>query len=205
MEQKTLCLILRKIPFREKSLIVNTFTWECGRIDLMLRGERTVSAKKFPSSGLFRLFNLEFVQKEHHRNSSDIYTPKVMEYAGAFDEISLHTGNYLLVCEYAAFLLKHTAPFLVLPETFDSLLILLQRAVAKENCTFEVTASKLVFLEESGLLPEETGGNTANKVLLREIMEYALDREKEKPCMLPAYEKRLTEWVKALCRYHNLF
>ena len=200
-----MCIILRKIPFREKSLIVNTFTKDCGRIDLMLKGSRSISSKSFPSAELFRIFSLEFVQKGNGgSNPSDIFNPKVMEYAANFDEIAFRTQNYLSMCEYASFLLKHTAPFLVLPETFDSLLVLLERMTRKEDCSFDMTASKLVFLEESGLLPEDAGKSVENNALLQEILAYALDSSREKPLMTPQYEKRLTEWVKALCRYHGL-
>lgn len=204
MEEKTQCIILRKIPFREKSLIVNTFTRECGRIDLMLKGGRNISAKHFPAAELFRSFTLEFAVKGKNGTSSDIFTPKVMEYAGNFDAIAQHTRNYLAVCSYASFLLKHTAPFLVLPETFDALLVLLERAIQKEDCSFDVTLAKLVFLEESGLLPENAGTNSKNHVLLKDLLLYAKTKDGEKPLLSPEYEKRLTEWVKALCRYHGL-
>lgn len=205
MNHKTMCIILRKIPFREKSLIVNTFTKDCGRIDLMLKGSRSISSKSFPSAELFRIFSLEFVQKGNGgSNPSDIFNPKVMEYAANFDEIAFRTQNYLSMCEYASFLLKHTAPFLVLPQTFDSLLVLLERMTQKEDCSFDIISSKLVFLEESGLLPEDTGKSVEKNALLQEILAYALNRSMEKPLMTPQYEKRLMEWVKALCRYHGL-
>ena len=204
MNHKTMCIILRKIPFREKSLIVNTFTKDCGRIDLMLKGSRNIAAKSFPSAELFRVFSLEFVQKGGSGNPSDIFNAKVMEYAANFDEIAFRTQNYLSMCEYASFLLKHTAPFLVLPETFESLLVLLERMTRKDDCSFDITASKIVFLEESGLLPEDAGKSVENNALLQEILLYARDRNMEKPLMTPQYEKRLTEWVKALCRYHGL-
>lgn len=204
VEEKTQCIILRKIPYREKSLIVNTFTRECGRIDLMLKGGRNISAKSFPCAELFRKFSLEFAVKEKNGSSTDIFNPKSMEYIRDFDKISLHTQNYILLCEYASFLLKHTAAFLILPETFDALELLLERAVQKEDCSFDLTAAKLVFLEESGLLPENAGKSENNKTLLKELLIYALSPEKEKPALTPEYEKRLSEWVKALCRYHGL-
>ena len=204
MNHKTECIILRKIPFREKSLIVNTFTRDCGRIDLMLKGSRNISAKSFPSAELFRVFSLEFIQKTSSGNNSDIFSPKVMEYSGNFDRIALYTQNYLSRCEYASFLLKHTAPFLVLPETFDSLLVLLERLTDNGDHSFDITSSKLVFLDESGLLPEDAGKSVENNALLQQILAYARNGGMEKPLMTPQYEKRLTEWVKALCRYHGL-
>ncbi|MBP5182718.1 MAG: recombination protein O N-terminal domain-containing protein, partial [Lentisphaeria bacterium] len=129
MDHKTTCVILRKIPYREKSLIVHTLTRECGRIDLVLKGGRNVSARHFPSAELFRLFSLEFTQRDPgpRASSSDLYAPRVMEYAGNFDAVALHTENYLSLCEYASFLLKHTVSFLAVPQTFDSLLVLLDR------------------------------------------------------------------------------
>ena len=205
MEEKTFCIILRMIPYREKSLIVNTFTKDFGRIDLMLKGGRSVTAKHCPSAGLFRVFHLSFAHKEgKNSSSSDIFNPKEMEYITSFDAIARHTANYLLLCDYASFLLKHTAPFLVLPRTYEALFLLLKRATEKEDCSFELTAAELVFLEESGLLPENAGKNMQNNFLLQQILTYALQEDKEKPLMTPQYEKRLAEWVKALRRYHGL-
>ena len=205
MDHKTKCVILRRIPYREKSLIVHTFTKDCGRIDLMLKGGRNISSTHFPSAELFRLFTLEFTQRDSgiRASASDLYNPKVMEYAGNFDAVALHTENYLMMCEYASFLLKHTASFLALPETFDSLLLLLDRMARGTAGAFDVSAAKLVFLNESGLLPENTGEADRN-ALLREILAYALRKDTAKPSFSPGYEKKLTEWVKALCCYHGL-
>ena len=205
MDHKTKCVILRRIPYREKSLIVHTFTKDCGRIDLMLKGGRNISSTHFPSAELFRLFTLEFTQRDPgiRASASDLYNPKVMEFAGNFDAVALHTENYLMMCEYASFLLKHTASFLALPETFESLLLLLDRMAQGSANAFDVSAAKLVFLNESGLLPEnagEAGGNA----LLQKILAYALDKDAAKPAVSPGYEKKLTEWVKALCCYHGL-
>ena len=82
--------------------------------------------------------------------------------------------------------------------------MLLERMTQKEDCSFDIISSKLVFLEESGLLPEDTGKSVEKNALLQEILAYALNRSMEKPLMTPQYEKRLMEWVKALCRYHGL-
>lgn len=208
MEEKTFCIILRLIPYREKSLIVNTFTKDHGRIDLMLKGGRSVTAKHYPSAGLFRVFFLSFALKDGKNpsssSSSDIFNPREMEYITSFDSIARHTENYLLLCDFASFLLKHTAPFLVLPRTYEALFLLLKRATEKEECSFEANCAKLVFLEESGLLPENAGKSRENHLLLQEILAYALQENREKPPITPQYEKRLGEWVKALCRYHGL-
>ena len=119
MTEKTTYIILRKIPFQESSLIVSGLSPEFGRLDFLLRGARGTGAKKFPYAELFRELAIVFRPPREH--ASTLCSLTAHEPVASFDAIALRTGNYLAVCDYAAFLLKHTKPMLEAPETFRAL------------------------------------------------------------------------------------
>lgn len=198
---KTDYIILRKTPFQETSLIVNGLSPGFGRLDFLLKGACGTGAKKFPFAGLFRELTIEF--RENTGNSSLFYM-KSHEPKACFDAIANRPENYLKACDYARFLLKHTHSMLELPQTYRSLRVLLGRLAGIVDGTFSVAAAKLVFLQESGFVPEAGAGDPGQAAALDALLEYALSLECPEPPFNAEYRKQLVRWTDALCVYHDL-
>ena len=123
MAEKTTYIILRKIPFQDSSLIVSGLSPEFGRLDFLLRGARGTGAKKFPYAELFRELTIEFRPPKLH-SPGTMCNLTSHELIASFDSIALRIENYLRMCAYAAFLLKHTKPMLEIPGTCRALEVL---------------------------------------------------------------------------------
>ena len=204
MAEKTFYIILRKIPYQESSLIVSGLSPDFGRLDFLLKGARGTGAKKFPYAELFRELVIEFRPPRLH-SSGTLCTLTAHEPAEAFDAIAARTENYLAMCDYAAFLLKHTKPMLEAPETFHALETLLFRLTTAENPEFPLAAAKLMFLHESGFVPEISGTNNLRREqLLESLLEYARDRRLPEPALSADYRQKLMQWIRELCEYHDL-
>lgn len=204
MGEKTSYIILRKIPFQESSLIVSGLSPEFGRLDFLLKGARGTGAKKFPYAELFRELTIEF-RPPRTQADGTLCTMTAHELAASFDAIAARTENYLAMCDYAAFLLKHTRPMLEAPETFHALETLLCRLTGANHPAFPAAAAKLVFLKESGFLPETFGEDSQRREqILNSILEYAGDPRLPEPDLTPEYQRQLIRWIAELCRYHDL-
>jgi hypothetical protein len=123
---------------------------------------------------------------------------------GIFDSIALHTENYLKMCDFAGFLLKHTESMLGLPETYLALRTLLVRLMRERNPQFLVSLAKLIFLQESGFLPETDNGDPKREQLLLTLFTCALHPEIPLPELSEQYRNRLNLWIHDLCVYHDL-
>ena len=198
---KTDYIILRKTPYQETSLIVNGLSPDFGRLDFLLKGACGTGAKKFPYAGLFRELTIEF--RETAGNSSLFYM-KSHEPKACYDAIANRPENYLKACDYARFLLKHTHSMLELPLTYRSLTVLLRRLAGPVDGTFPVASAKLVFLQESGFVPEAGAEDPKKAAALEAILEYALTEECPAPPFSEEYRKQLIQWTDALCIYHDL-
>ncbi len=204
MPEKTTYIILRKIPFQESGLIVSGLSPEFGRLDFLLKGVRDTGAKKFPYAELFRELSIEFRPPRTH-SSGTLCLLTAHEPVASFDAIVNRIGNYLAMCDYAAFLLKHTKPMLEAPETFRALETLLFRLTTAEHPAFPVAAAKLMFLRESGFLPETFDANDSRRGrILDALLEYAADPRVPEPDLAGDYRNRLIRWVGELCSYHDL-
>lgn len=198
---KTDYIILRKTPYQETSLIVNGLSPDFGRLDFLLKGACGTGAKKFPYAGLFRELAIEFRETT---GSSTLFHMKSHEPKACFDAIANRPENYLKACDYARFLLKHTHSMLELPLTYRALLVLLRRLAGPVEGTFPVSAAKLVFLQESGFVPEAGAGDPGRASALEALLEYALTGDCPAPPFSEEYRKRLIQWTDALCVYHDL-
>ena len=187
-------IILRKIPFQESSLIVSGLSPAFGRVDFLLKGVRSRHAKKFPYAGLFRVIHVEFHEKQH--SSSTLYYLKNHHPLQDFDAIAGNLEHYLAVCDYAAFLLRHTRPMLELPLTFQALLCALSRLCSGKGTLFDLAAAKLVFLYECGFVPEDPSGDSEKT--LNALLDYALNRDTPPPDFREEYKKKLTGWIETL-------
>lgn len=190
--------------YQESSLIVSGLSPDFGRLDFLLKGARGTGAKKFPYAELFRELVIEFRPPRLH-SSGTLCTLTAHEPAEAFDAIAARTENYLAMCAFAAFLLKHTKPMLEAPETFHALETLLFRLTTAENPEFPLAAAKLMFLRESGFLPESPGAdNLRQERILESLLKYAADRRMPEPALRAEYREKLMQWIRQLCEYHDL-
>ena len=204
MAEKTTYIILRKIPFQDSSLIVSGLSPEFGRLDFLLRGARGTGAKKFPYAELFRELAIEFRPPKLH-SPGTMCNLTSHELIASFDSIALRIENYLRMCAYAAFLLKHTKPMLEIPGTYRALEVLLARLTADTEPDFPVSAAKLMFLQESGFVPEAMGtGGFRQEQILDGLLEYAVSPECPAPDLTEEYRKKLIQWINELCNYHDL-
>ena len=202
MLYKTRYIILRKIPYQESSLVVSGLSPDYGRLDFMLKGARSSGAKKFPFAGLFRELMVEF--RENPSGGSLLYM-KTHEPLLGFDAIADYPENYLLMCEWVQFLLKHTRPMLEVRRSYDALLTALKRLTRPGGGEFQLSAAKLVFLQESGFVPDPPEDDRQRAAALESILEYAVSPDLPEPVFSPEYRTRLVSWIHDLCKYADSF
>ncbi len=142
-----------------------------GRLDFLLKGACGTGAKKFPYAGLFRELAIEFRENTGH---SSLFYMKSHEPKACFDAIANQPENYLKMCAYAQFLLKHIHSMLELPHTYRALRVLLERLSFPVDGTFR-GGGKLVFLQE--WVRAEAGAGDANARPRWSASEYALSPE----------------------------
>lgn len=199
---RTHYIILRKTPYQESSLVVSGLSPDFGRLDFLLKGARSMGNKKFPYAGLFRELVVEF--RENPSGNGLLYM-KSHEEAGNFDAIACFPDNYILLCEWIQFLLKHTRPMLELPHTYAALQLALKRLSSSAEGSFPLAAAKLVFLQESGLVPAIPENDVRRAEALENILNYALSESGAMPVFTPVYQSKLIEWIHSLCRYADSF
>ena len=187
-------IILRKIPFQESSLIVSGLSPDCGRLDFLLKGARGTGAKKFPYAGLFRELTVEF--RENPSGTGLLYM-KSQEPKCSFDAIAGYPENYIRLCSWVQFLLRHTRPMLALRLTYAALRLALGR-LSSGGGEFQQAAAELVFLHESGFVPENAGNDPERELLLEQTLDYALDPERPEPAAVPEKKEQLIRWIRSL-------
>lgn len=191
-------IILRKIPFQESSLVVSGISPDFGRLDFLLKGARSAGGKKFPYAGLFRELQVEF--RADPVREGLLYM-KAHEPKSCFDAVAAYPENYLLLCSWIPFLLKHTRPMLELKETYPALKLALARLSAPGGGEFQLAAAQLVFLQESGYVPDTAAGGPKQSEVLEKILDYALDPDMPCPEFTAEYRTRLIRWIRDLCKF----
>ena len=199
---KTHYLILRKIPYQESSLVVSGLSPDYGRLDFLLKGARSSSAKKFPYAGLFRELQVEF--RENPSGAGLLYM-KTHEPLSNFDAIADYPKNYILLCEWVQFLLKHTRPMLEVRPSYLALITALKRLTQPGSGEFQLSAAKLVFLQESGFVPDPPENDPQRASALENILNYAVQPDQPEPEFTPEYRTRLIQWIRDLCKYAESF
>ena len=202
MLHRTDYIILRKLPFQESGLIVSGLSPEYGRLDFLLKGARSSGAKKFPYAGLFRELTVEF--RDRASGSGLLYL-KSHDPKSNFDAISEYPENYIRLCSWVQFLLKHTRPMLGAEQTYAALRLVLTRLSSGPDGEFPLAAAELVFLHESGFVPETPEEDVVRKQVLNELLCYALDPHHPEPEIAAEYRARLIQWIHALSRYVDSF
>ena len=194
-------IILRKIPFQESSLVVSGLSPDYGRLDFLLKGARGSGAKKFPYAGLFRELNVEFRENTNH---SGLLYLRSHEPKSNFDTIANYPDNYIRLCSWIPFLLKHTRPMLALPLTYRALHGVLKRLSSSPDSEFPLAAAELVFLRESGLVPD-VPEDSQRADALETLLHYAVEPDSPEPEFSDQYRSRLIQWVRQLSRYADSY
>ena len=194
-------IILRKVPFQESSLVVSGLSPDYGRLDFLLKGARGSGAKKFPYAGLFRELSVEF---QENRGGGLLYM-KSQEPKSNFDAIANRPENYIRLCEWVQFLLKHTRPMLELPRTYAALRLAVSRLITEPDGAFPLAAAELVFLHESGFVPEVPPDDLQRGRTLNGLLDYALDPAAPMPGLTAEYRRKLMDWIRALSRCADSF
>ena len=209
---ETEIIVLKKIPYGETSLIVNGFSVDSGRFDLLLKGGAKSSAKKFPVIDLFREVRLQYKDE-----AKDLHAVYNAELVNQFDALSSKTDNFDVACRMSGFLIRNLQPALPCPNTYFAFRNIL--GVLSGNTTvFDMTMPEwdldccriillVCFLEENGLLPEQLGNTSEDDMKQRYLLNTIIEAGAEGaslPPIDPGYRKRLLKWLGALCNYHNL-
>lgn len=191
-------IILRKVPFQESSFVVSGISPDYGRLDFLLKGVRGTGARKFPCIGLFRVLGVEF---RENRTSSSLLYMSSYELKRDFDRIACYPENYIRLCGWIQFLLKHTRPMLELHQTYRSFLLALSRLCSPAGGEFQLAAAELVFLYESGFVPDMRENDPKRAAALTALLAYALEESAPEPEFSDEYRRRLIQWIHSLSRY----
>ncbi len=206
MLQSADVLILKKIPFRESSLVVSGISPDDGRIDFVMKGAQSVGAKKFPVIDVFRQVRIDF-------NPVIEGMPSVYAAEGvcSFDGISSNAENYMLACELGKFALENSSPQLPCPELCGAMLFILN--TLSGNCENPPTAGqcrlliRLAYLNENGLLPDTLSHDPHKNDMQQRLMAILLEAaqgDMPLPKLQDDYWSQLENWSSQLCVFHDL-
>jgi Recombination protein O N terminal len=209
---ETELIVLKKTLYKESSWIINGFSVDTGRFDLMLKGGAKNTAKKFPVIDLFRE-----VRVQYKDGDSDLHTVYNAELVNQFDALANNSDYFTAACEMSAFLIKNTKPELPCPNTYYAWRNILAFYAGNEAFfetdipSWDVAQSRIIlltcFLEENGLMPENLGQTYEEDLKQRYLLNIIIEAGAEGtplPRVKPGFWKQLLDWLNALCRYNNL-
>lgn len=188
------CIILRKTPFQESSLIVAGISPDYGRVDFLLKGARSVHKRKFPEAELFREFQIQFREA---KNADGLANLVSADLCGIHDSISEQVEHYIAACSCASFLLKHTRPMLAVPDSYQAFVVLLQRLATEKNAEPWCSLAKFVFLYENGFVPKDDEAT-------QRLLQFALTPDAVLPEERRDWWLKFENWVENLIVWHGL-
>jgi len=202
-------IILRKTPYGETSLIVSGLSPDFGKLDLVVKGARTLSPKSFPVIDLFREVQASFSDKVN----AELHLASKLELLKPHDEVALVMENFELISRLGAFLLKNTAPQLPVPLTYDALKNVLENLCriatgtpapwSPLQCSIVI---KITYLYENGLLPEPPDSSARamrQQELIENIIEAGIEGSILPQCS-DGYWPKLEQWLDQIIDYHQL-
>lgn len=195
---RTNLIVLRKTQYRETSLIVAGVAPDLGRLDMVVRGAKKLSSKSFPAVDLFREINVDINPQK--KNLHSVYSADLLVNN---DNISSFHQNYLAACEIARFVLRNSQTDIPSPELYQALKHIYGIMAEREMEVPYPALIKLTYLDEHGLLPEQSAEDSQKGELLLQLLAFA-SGEGEKPEINKAYWEKLSNWIDSLCRFHEL-
>jgi len=194
------CIILKKMPYKESSLIVSALSPEFGKIDFLIKGALKFKNKSLPVIDLFRVIEVK-IKNIHKKSLHSIYSASLIT---AFDDIPLSMDNYNHACDISQFLLYNSHPYVPVPKTFiASLSAFDSLSRIKNDPTPWVMLVKLVFLYENGFLPEMPDDDSGRMKLLQTLLRTPL-KGAVFPQLTISYIANLNNWLNSICKIHDL-
>ncbi len=202
-------IVLKKLPYKETSLIIHGLSPEFGRLDLMARGALKNSSGKFPVIDLFQELKVEF---KNSKNSS-LHTIYEAELIKEHSAIALDLDCFVGGMKISTLILKNSHPGIPAPLTYAALINAIRNLAGEtpmgKRWSFEqsLAALKAVHLHENGLLPEHfSEAESLNKQqadFITKLLKNAIAGNVMPECTA-GYWTKLDNWLSALYEYHNL-
>jgi recombinational DNA repair protein (RecF pathway) len=202
--KKTTIIVLKKTLYQESSIIISSISPDYGKLDFLLRGEKRITKKRFPSVDLFRELNIEYKEK-----NSRLYTPIEMELINTYDQIAYNPKFFTEICQVSLFILKNTETNIQYNNLYRTLKNILHSSTENNPFTYPETVIKFIYLYENGLLPYElvhTEPESPDKrqKLIKSILDYSLGKKQNLPVLNKNYWQKFSSWVDELCKYHQI-
>lgn len=207
---KTQLMVLKKLKYKETSLIVHGLSPEFGRLDLLAKGALKNSSGKFPAIDMFQVLNVEFKSSE----DASLHVIYEAELLKAHPNIASNLDCFVSGMKISTLILRNSHPGIPAPQTYAALLHAIGNLAGESSgakgWSFEqsIAALKAVHLHENGLLPEsfdnmdksldKRQAQFISKLLKSAISGNALPKCDE------GYWKKLDNWLSALYEFHNL-
>lgn len=189
----TNCILLRKTPFQESSLVISAITAGYGRVDFLLKGARTVGKRKFPEAELFREFHVIFREA---KNADGLASIIECEPVAQHDAIAEKTEHYMAACSCAAFYLKNTKPMLPVPESYQAFRTMLLRMEKEKEIEPWASLARYVLLNENGFVPASPQADR--------LLKLALDPDMIPPEDHNSFWNRFKNWIDNLCLWSGI-
>ena len=203
-------IVLRKMPYKESSLILGTLSAEFGKIDLIAKGARKLSKKQFPAFDLFREVQVSF----SNTGKDNLHTAINAELIQSNDALANIPENFETAGKIADFILKNSAPDLPSPLVYDALRNILRNWALEGNkqkfpwtrlqCSVII---KVSYLYENGLLPDLGEPETERAYQQQQIIETIIECGNEGiplPHLNDSWWNQLNKWLNQLIKHHQL-
>ncbi|MCP4181371.1 MAG: hypothetical protein GY756_26720 [bacterium] len=194
-------IILRKIPYSETSLIINSLSPEYGKLDFIIKGARRISKKTLPEIDIFRKFKIEFKETEISKN---LISPLSFDLVKDNDSIGGYPKAVGKMYTIVAFLLKNIHTGVACDFVYRAVDHMLDKfSLGEEYPSFLI---KLVYLYENGLLPNELSNSDKeekNKKMLSMLINSAIGKIGI-PNLPDDYLHSLNQWIMNLCLANEL-
>ncbi len=208
--ETTNVIILRKMPYKESSLILGALSAEFGKIDLIARGARKLSKKQFPAFDLFREVQITFPNNA----KSNLHTATNAELIKSNDSLANIPENFEAAVKTGDFILKNSVPNLPSPLVYEAMRNILRNwALQGEKEKFPWTRRqcsviiKTSYLYENGLLPGLAEPETEQAYQQQRIIEAVIESGNEGTSLPPlddAWWIQLNKWLNQLIKHHQL-
>lgn len=203
-------IILRKMPYKESSLILGTLSAEFGKIDLIAKGARKLSKKQFPAFDLFREVQVTFP----NTGNDNLHSATNAELIQSNDALANIPENFETASKIADFILKNSAPDLPSPLVYDAMRNILRNwALQGDKQEFPWTSQqcsvviKTSYLYENGLLPDLGEPETKQAYEQQQIIENIIECGNEGAPLQKLSDTwwfQLNKWLNQLIKHHQL-